>query len=129
MNTEESLPVGWAWATVDEVIELCQYGSSAKTNEDPSGVPVLRMGNLQDGVLDLTDLKYLPTNHSEFPNLLLRTGDLLFNRTNSFELVGKSAVYGSLPSPCSYASYLFALRFGPACEPKYLCFYLNSHHG
>jgi type I restriction enzyme, S subunit len=123
------LPTGWCWATVDDVIEQCQYGSSAKTGEDPSGIPVLRMGNIQDGRLDLSNLKYLPHNHHEFPNLLLQEGDLLFNRTNSVELVGKSAVYLGQPSPCSYASYLVALRFGLGCDPKYLCHFLNSHHG
>src|SRR5437762_3297227 len=107
---QNSLPRGWCWATVEEVIEQCQYGSSAKTSEDCDGVPVLRMGNIQDGRLDLTDLKYLPAGHDEFPKLLLQAGDLLFNRTNSAELVGKSAVYSGVPSPCSYASYLVALR-------------------
>jgi type I restriction enzyme, S subunit len=123
------LPTGWCWTTVDHVMARCQYGSSAKANGDSAGVPVLRMGNIQDGRLDLTDLKYLPAEHEEFPKLLLRDGDLLFNRTNSAELVGKSAVYTGLPSPCSYASYLVGLRLGPNCDSKYLCFYLNSHYG
>lgn len=123
------LPTGWCWAVVDEVIDLCQYGSSAKTDENPSGIPVLRMGNIQEGRLDLSNLKYLPHDHHEFPNLILQEEDLLFNRTNSVELVGKSAVYLGQPSPCSYASYLVALRLGAACDSKYLCYFLNSHHG
>lgn len=126
---DELLPTDWCRATVDEVIALCQYGSSAKTDEDPSGIPVLRMGNIREGRLDLSNLKYLPHDHHEFPTLLLQDGDLLFNRTNSVELVGKSAVYLGQPSPCSYASYLVALRFGPGCDPKYLCHYLNSRQG
>jgi type I restriction enzyme, S subunit len=123
------MPDSWCFASVEEVIERCQYGSSAKTSEDSAGVPVLRMGNIQEGRLDLTALKYLPADHDEFPTLLLQEGDLLFNRTNSAELVGKSAVYFGLPAQCSYASYLVALRLGAACDPKYLCFCLNSHHG
>jgi len=87
------------------------------------------MGNIQDGRIDASDLKYLPSGHDEFPKLMLREGDLLFNRTNSAELVGKSAVYTGNPSPCSYASYLIALRFTPACNPKYLNYYLNSQCG
>ena len=54
--------------------DLCvdvQYGSSAKTREDPTGVPVLRMGNIQNGTLSLDTLKYLPVSHPEFPALLL----------------------------------------------------------
>lgn len=129
MNTNRSLSPGWCWATVEELIQCCIYGSSAKTSDDAQGVPVLRMGNIQDGSLDLGNLKYLPSHHDEFPKLFLQRGDLLFNRTNSAELVGKSAVYMGNPSPCSYASYLVALRLLPECDPKYLCFFLNSHFG
>jgi type I restriction enzyme S subunit len=123
------LPEGWVWATVEQVIQFARYGSSSKTDEDITGVPVLRMGNLFNGGLDLDDLKYLPEDHEEFPDLLLKDGDLLFNRTNSPELVGKSAVYRGVPSPCSYASYLIALRFSSGCLPDWLAFFLNSVFG
>src|SRR5712691_8509377 len=87
------------------------------------------MGNIQDGGLDFRKLKYLPANHSEFPLLLLEKGDLLFNRTNSTDLVGKSAVYkGEFPQ-CSYASYLICVRFLVDEMVNYLCFYINSHYG
>ena len=104
------LPEGWCWATVDQVSHAVQYGSSAKTSGDPEGVPVLRMGNIQRGAISLDDLKYLPRDHSEFPKLLLANGDLLFNRTNSAELVGKTAIYRGRPDPCSFASYLISVR-------------------
>jgi type I restriction enzyme S subunit len=87
------------------------------------------MGNLQAGSLDLADLKYLPRSHDEFPKLLLRPGDLLFNRTNSAELVGKSAVYSGTPAKCSFASYLIRARFcDPACS-RFAAFFINSMHG
>lgn len=111
------------------MVDLVQYGSSAKTSEDASGVPVLRMGNIQDGKLDLESLKYLPQDHAEFPELLLKDGDLLFNRTNSAELVGKSAVYRGNPAKCSCASYLIRVRLKPEFVPEYLCNYLNSPFG
>ncbi len=123
------LPTGWRWATVEQASRSVRYGTSAKTSADVLGVPVLRMGNIQQGSLDLADLKYLPSNHAEFPELLLELGDLLFNRTNSPELVGKSAVYEGYPEPCSYASYLIAVRLGDGCLPKLLSINLNSFHG
>ena len=123
------LPEGWCWARVEQVSSSVRYGTSAKTNEDASGIPVLRMGNIQEGSLDLGNLKYLPENHTEFPNLLLENGDLLFNRTNSAELVGKSAVYCGNPILCSYASYLICVRMVSGCLADYLCFYLNSSYG
>ena len=123
------LPKGWSWATVEQIAECVRYGSSAKTNDDPSGIPVVRMGNIVDGALDWTELKYLPKNHDEFPDLFLRAGDLLFNRTNSAELVGKSAIYDGQHDPSSYASYLISVRTIAGCESSFLCSYINSAHG
>lgn len=123
------LPEGWVWATVDQVSLQVQYGTSAKTNEDGEGVPVLRMGNIVDGRLETGELKFLPPEHHEFPDLLLSHGDLLFNRTNSAELVGKSAVYKGQPAPCSFASYLIRVRPAAGFAPDFLAYYLNSSHG
>ncbi len=124
-----ALPEGWAWATIDQLSLAQKYGSSAKTNGESDGVPVLRMGNIQNGEIELTSLKYLPTNHDQFPDLFLEDGDLLFNRTNSPELVGKTAVYRSQISPCSYASYLIAVRFTELFIPELASAYINSAFG
>lgn len=114
---------------VGDLAERVDYGSSAKTDDEQSGIPVLRMGNIVDGKLQLTGLKYLPTNHDQFPELLLESGDVLFNRTNSLELVGKSALYEGLPARCSFASYLLRVRLGGELHPKLLVWYLNSGAG
>jgi type I restriction enzyme S subunit len=123
------LPAGWCWATVEQVSHFARYGTSAKASDAASGVPVLRMGNIQQGALDLSDLKYLPATHQEFPDLVLERGDLLFNRTNSAELVGKSAVFKGSPDPCSYASYLIAVRMVTGCLPEFVNAFLNSVYG
>lgn len=122
------LPRGWTWASVDQIAFLVQYGTSAKTNDDPNGVAVLRMGNIQEGKLSLSSLKFLPEQHGEFPDLLLRAGDVVFNRTNSAELVGKSAVYKGVPYRASFASYLIRVR---CCGllPELLSGYINSSIG
>lgn len=122
------LPDNWVWASVDQLSYATQYGSSAKTSEDSSGIPVLRMGNIQDGRLDLTSLKYLPSDHSEFPELLLETGDVLFNRTNSPELVGKTAVFDMPSHSASFASYLIRIRV-VGIRPQLLSYYINSLFG
>jgi type I restriction enzyme S subunit len=124
-----SLPNSWAWATVEQVSTLVQYGSSAKTHEEAIGVPVLRMGNIEDGRLQFDSLKYLPKKHDEFPELFLREGDILFNRTNSAELVGKTAVYKGKPTPCSFASYLIRVRLAQGCAPDLLAYFINSVFG
>ena len=123
------LPPRWTWRTVDELASLVEYGTSAKTNESSGGVAVIRMGNITDGKLKVDSLKYLPARHAEFPKLLLEPGDVLFNRTNSAELVGKSAVYKGVPAPCSYASYLIRVRLRTGCLPDYLAYFINSGFG
>lgn len=124
-------PEGWSSASVESLSALVEYGTSAKTNEDKSGVPVLRMGNISDGFLSFDSLKYLPTDHDEFPTLFLEPGDLLFNRTNSPELVGKTAVFRSAASRAfSFASYLIRVRLvkGGAL-PEFVAAFINSTHG
>ncbi len=122
-------PSEWLWVSVDQIASLVQYGSSAKTSEAlVNGVPVIRMGNIVDGHLDYKNLKFLPTGHPEFPAMLLQEGDLLFNRTNSAELVGKTAVYQGEQKPASFASYLIRVQ---VCSyiPELLSAYINSPFG
>ena len=123
------LPESWRWASVDQLATVVQYGSSAKTSDAlTEGVPVLRMGNIVDGRVDFTKLKFLPSSHEEFPELLLKDGDILFNRTKSAELVGKTAVYSDIGRPISFASYLIRLRT-VGYLPELLSAYINSEFG
>ena len=123
------LPEGWMWITIEQLSYKVQYGSSSKCTTDENGIPVFRMGNILDGKLIVNDLKYLPQDHNEFPNLLLETGDILFNRTNSAELVGKTAVYKGLPDPCSFASYLIRVKVTSGIFPDLISYYINSTYG
>ena len=123
------LPKGWVWATVGQLAIKVQYGSSAKTNENHSGVPVLRMGNIFECRLKREGLKYLPKSHSEFPDLFLEKEDLLFNRTNSPELVGKTAIYMGNPNPCSFASYLIRVQFNNGASSHFVSSFINSAYG
>ena len=124
------LPDGWCWVSLEQGSYQIQYGSSAKANVDPDGVPVLRMGNItSDGGLLLDDVKYLPRSHPEFPNLLLHENDLLFNRTNSAELVGKTAIFRGTPAVCSFASYLIRVRLLSGIHPTLVASCLNGEFG
>lgn len=121
---------GFRSSTVGAEAVLTEYGTSAKCAalQDMADVPVIRMGNLRDGGLDWTNLKYLPVNHEQFPKLLLQHGDLLFNRTNSAELVGKAAVFNGA-SPSSFASYLIRVRFKDSVDPWWANMVINSPAG
>ena len=122
------LPDGWVWATLGQVSYRIQYGTSSKAGPDATGIPVLRMSNIQNGDLDLSDLKYLSAQDVDVQKTMLEHGDLLFNRTNSAELVGKCAVFKGAPSRACFASYLIRVSF-ECFLPEFACAYLNSEHG
>ena len=125
-----SLPRDWCWATVDQCASAIEYGSSAKAHTDSNGHPVLRMGNITpDGQIVLDGLKYLPIGHPALTSLRLRNGDLLFNRTNSSDLVGKAAIYSGEPPLCTFASYLIRVRLSAGLRPRFLMYALNGPWG
>ncbi len=115
--------------SLDRAAELIQYGSSKRADADETrGIPMVRMGNIQDGRLKLDDLKYVSVDN-DIEGLMLNDGDFLFNRTNSPELVGKSAVF-HLSTPMSFASYIIRVRFAPdVAEPDFVNLWMNSAWG
>jgi type I restriction enzyme S subunit len=87
------------------------------------------MGNIQDGRLDLRDLKYLHIADKERAKLVLKQGDILVNRTNSAELVGKCAVF-NVEGDYAFASYLIRLRLDTEnADPRLVASYINSPAG
>ena len=98
-------PDGWEWVSVGSIASLVQYGTSQKASADMEGVPILRMGNIQGWNLNISNLKYLPKDWDELSKYELKAGDILFNRTNSVELVGKTAVFRGELAPCKFASF------------------------
>lgn len=121
------LPKLWAWARIGTIASATEYGLSEKTLEDPSGVPVLKMGDIVDGEVILGDHKTVPVNVSGLPGLLLSDGDLLYNRTNSAELVGKTGLFVGPAGTYTFASYLIRIRlFKDLVVPKYVNLCMNA---
>ena len=130
INTEwlSELPEWRCRTSVEQITSKQEYGSSAKASKEWD-VPVLRMGNIQDMKLDISDLKFFKKNHPDVKKLLLQDKDFLFNRTNSAELVGKCAIYYSEkhPNPCTFAWYLIRVQtFHNLFCIEYLLYYLSS---
>lgn len=122
-----ALPSGWVWAKIGDVALFTQYGTSQKAAKLPEGVPVLAMGNIQAGAVSLESEKLLPRHWEEFPALLLQPGDLLYNRTNSAELVGKTGLFDGREDAYTFASYLIRIRLDHSLvRPQYLNFVMNS---
>jgi len=109
-----------------DVAEGFNYGSGAKSAKE-GAVPVLRMGNIQDGKLDWTDLVFT-NDAAEIGKYRLVPGDVLFNRTNSPALVGKTALYDG-SREAIYAGYLIKIRCKQELLPSFLTYCLNSPMG
>ena len=101
------IPQGWEWCRLRGVIYPPKYGTSSKSLSN-GDVPVLRMGNIQDGKV-VYDKLVFSNNVEDNRKYLLQDGDLLFNRTNSAELVGKTAIFKG-NRHVIYAGYLILLR-------------------
>lgn len=120
------LPASWSWSRLGQLSKAVDYGTSHKASGDSIGVPVLRMGNIQGGYLDFEDLKYVPSSISDLPRLYLKPDDLLFNRTNSYELVGKAALFKGKADAYSFASYLIRVTLLDGVSPDFLNYALNA---
>lgn len=117
------LPHGWEWCRLAHITYGFQYGTSSKSLKY-GDVPVLRMGNIQSGEINWTDLVY-SSDEVEIGKYRLVEGDLLFNRTNSRELVGKTALFRG-ERPAIYAGYLVRFRMASSIEPNYSNIVMNS---
>ncbi|NNN27470.1 MULTISPECIES: restriction endonuclease subunit S [Pseudomonas] len=118
------------WPVVDlgSVVQGTQYGLSINAGSDGQ-YPMLRMMNIEDGLCVENDIKYVDLSEKDFEAYRLVDGDVLFNRTNSYELVGRTGVY-ELEGDHVFASYLVRIKTIPEkLEPKFLTLYLNSDFG
>ena len=118
------VPEDWKISRISEIAR-CHYGTSKALKSEKGGIPVLRMGNLRDGRVHLDDVKYLEEGKVS-DDLLLSFGDVLFNRTNSADLVGKVSVFDH-SIRASFASYLLRLRIEPSIgSGSWLAYLLNT---
>ena len=104
------VPNGWEWSRIGNAVLFTQYGTSTKSSPSAPGVPVLTMGNIHAGMVVWGNEKTIPYTAEEFPALYLKQFDLLYNRTNSAELVGKTGIYLGEDDCRTFASYLIRLR-------------------
>lgn len=118
------IPDSWSWCRLRTICHDMRYGTAKKSLKSGK-VAVLRMGNIQGGEIDYTNLVYSddPEDNSA---LLLQDKDLLFNRTNSRELVGKTGIYRS-KVPAIYAGYLVLIR-PIIADPEYINYVMNSQY-
>lgn len=121
---------GWEVVRIGDLILDARYGTSARANNERRGLPVLRMNNVtRTGSIDLTDIKWCEIRPQDTTKYTVRRGDLLFNRTNSPELVGKTAVWDR-DETFAFAGYLIRVRFNETrVLPEFVSDHLNSAYG
>ena len=121
-------PKNWPMGTIRDLAADVRYGSSSKAGAQGE-FPILRMNNITyTGSWNFGDLKYIDLSKKDQAKYLVHQGELLFNRTNSKELVGKTAVYREATS-MAFAGYLIRVRTNELANPEYISAYLNSRHG
>lgn len=126
------IPESWEVKHIgdSEVIEQMRYGTSVKCDYDFDGFPVLRIPNIINGKVDISDIKYGKPKINEYQNLKLKQGDLLFVRTNGVkENAGRCAVFNSELVDCYYASYLIKVRFREIVNPDFISLYASTSIG
>ncbi len=124
-----SNPKGWRVGCIGDLMESVCYGTSEKSSEEILEYPVLRMNNITyEGGWNFSSLKYMDMTEKDKRKYLVHKGELLFNRTNSKELVGKTAVFRE-EKPMAFAGYLIRARCNKLANPEYVSAIMNSRYG
>ena len=118
----------WEPRTLSDFLEDIRYGTAKKCHPNAEGIAVLRIPNVANGGIDLTDLKYTQLDDREVETLALKKGDLLIVRSNgSANLVGRGAVVTDAAVGLAFAGYLIRLRVDQArLLPQFLQIVLTS---
>jgi type I restriction enzyme S subunit len=116
-------PAAWKVENLGRFVVGAEYGTNLSLGDSSAGIPVLRMNNIKDGEFDLADMKYAPAHAVD--RFRLQRNDVLFNRTNSWEHVGKAAIWRRDEPGPAFASYLIRLHCGDALLPEFLHLWLN----
>jgi type I restriction enzyme S subunit len=123
--SELAMPSDWRVVDLDALLVLSQYGLSLRGNSAGT-YPILRMNCQDDGEVTFRDLQFVELDPKTFESFRLLPGDILFNRTNSHELVGRTAILRE-DRPAVFASYLIRLRVDTSiADPEYVAYFLNS---
>ncbi|MCF0083495.1 restriction endonuclease subunit S [Lactobacillus johnsonii] len=120
---------GWNIGTIRDLVSDVRYGTSKKASENNDGkYPYLRMNNITyDGKLDLRDLKSIDIPEKDLEKYSVKKDDILFNRTNSRELVGKTCVY-TIPETMILAGFIIRVRLNELANPLFVSTFLNTDY-
>ncbi|MCE7097809.1 restriction endonuclease subunit S [Campylobacter coli] len=115
---------------IGECLLKSQYGISINMNEGGDGIPIYRMNDIDNMLCNFEVKKYALIDKNELQTFRLNYGDVLFNRTNSYEFVGRTGIFYNNRENFVFASYLVRLVCNKEILlPEYLTVFLNTHIG
>ena len=117
------IPEDWDIVELKEAIASTQLGGNYPNSEMESDFPLIKMGNIGRGKIDLSKIEYVPVKDIPKEKYLLHYGDVLFNTRNTLDLVGKVAIWKSELLRAYYNSNLMRMKFKDDCVSSN--FYIN----
>lgn len=123
------IPVDWDIKELSELIEECRSGLSRQIQSQDIGIPVMISGNIQDGKLDTSELKYWyrkDPQGSDVDNYILKDRDILLCFINSLQQIGKLCLYKNIGREAIYTTNLFRIRSNDKVSPEFLYYLLSG---
>lgn len=116
----------WPVIELSDLITDMQPGFAQRPRQDDGGVPQLRTNNVSNfGTIDLSEVKYVLPSKAELDKYSVRRGDVIFNNTNSPDLVGRAA-YFDLDEHFVLSNHMTRLRVvDELVDAEYLARYLH----
>ena len=106
------IPVEWEVARLGEIADISAGVTLGKSHEGPDTVelPYLRVANVQDGYLDLSDMKSIRVPENQLEKYMLKVGDVLMNEGGDFDKLGRGAVWRAQVPVCLHQNHVFKVR-------------------
>jgi type I restriction enzyme S subunit len=130
-NNRKLSPQGWEYRRLRDVATIRTGISKSKERHisNPLEVQYLRVANVQDGYLDLGEVKTITIEQSQLGRYSLQQGDVLFNEGGDFDKLGRGCVWGGEIEPCVHQNHVFVVRCKPGLSPEFLALLAASRKG
>lgn len=125
------VPEGWVRRNLDQVADVRTGVAKGKTGlKNPVSLPYLRVANVQDGYLDLTEMKEIEVEATDVERYSLRAGDIVLTEGGDFDKLGRGTIWRGQVSNCLHQNHVFAVRVtSPHLMPEFFAMQAGSKYG
>ena len=121
------LPAGWKWEKMEEILTLIQNGINVSQNEDGFGYPISRIETIQNEKFDPNRIKYAIIKKDKVQKYRYKKGDIVFSHINSYEILGKVAIFNNDIKNLIHGVNLLRFQFVNSVFPKYAFYYFKTN--